>query len=482
MDAHEQEKLSLNNRSFERSLSVDHVEELSSDNQTLSLSNWNSKEFVLQSEINPDNPLKIKISHKRKQTLSVDNIVARKKKKQVIRQDNYVEANTSEHVLTNMMSFNDFCRQKHLGKNAKSQRLYNIFLQANRVDESSCEQGSNNELSTRSVGNNCLNQAVQRLKTYENFCQENNFENNGKTQELYIKYIENNDQPVFSNRINFRQFSERRHLSRDANNRRYFFTDSQDSERQIEFRINNQERFRSYRKALPDSAREQRLQEDKNRKTNAKQNRNKRQLRARTKILTNNQRVCRQFGNFKASIAEGVEPFSCGPMDFECEACHALHYRSEKALVGIDGQVNTFSSCCANGKVLIDMNVECPDFLRDYLTGNDAKSSMFRKIIMKLNTLLSFGYHFKRFPSLPGVYNYRVQGEFKQVLPRYLTPKDGEKPAFGQMYILETEECLNLINSNINFSDDEKKMVIDFHNFVKENNLFVQRSLSYPKI
>ena len=78
-----------------------------------------------------------------------------------------------------------------------------------------------------------------------------------------------------------------------------------------------------------------------------------------------------------------------GPMNIECQHCHALHFDSEK-LTASTRNNKKFGSCCLQGQVKLPDFPAAPRLLNDLLCGISPWSDTFRKNIRQYNAAFAF--------------------------------------------------------------------------------------------
>ena len=159
-----------------------------------------------------------------------------------------------------------------------------------------------------------------------------------------------------------------------------------------------------------------------------------------------------------AQSTDNVELFSLGPLNVECCKCTALHFDKENVTGKNKG---SFNDCCKHGKALLNEYPELPELLKKLFEKLDPRSNNFFENIRRLNSNLSFAsMNCKRFDFMKhnfcrGPWTFRVHGQIVHKTNVALMPGQGETPAFGQMYIYDTEQAMNFLKNvspNINES------------------------------
>uniref|UniRef100_A0A914YXE1 ATP-dependent DNA helicase n=1 Tax=Panagrolaimus superbus TaxID=310955 RepID=A0A914YXE1_9BILA len=172
---------------------------------------------------------------------------------------------------------------------------------------------------------------------------------------------------------------------------------------------------------------------------------------------------------FAAANSENVEAFNTGPMNFECSGCKALHFKGETRM-----RNGAYDSCCNGGKVKVNIG-PYPEELKRLMKreeGTDWKE--LEKNSLKYNTSMSFAYTKGEMRQLPGIFHYRVQGEMMHVLPRYTDPLPGRNPAFGQLWILETNDAVEYRCQAPFASTCSREMFEFLHRIIENNNKYAE--------
>ena len=84
-----------------------------------------------------------------------------------------------------------------------------------------------------------------------------------------------------------------------------------------------------------------------------------------------------------------IEQHNIGPMDFECEYCHALGYEDERKKT--NGVYHLGKLCCNQGKVNLPEQPAFPIGLYKYFTENTQEAKHFRKMIRWFNSGMAMG-------------------------------------------------------------------------------------------
>lgn len=169
-------------------------------------------------------------------------------------------------------------------------------------------------------------------------------------------------------------------------------------------------------------------------------------------------------------ICRGAEPIDdddklhyLGLMDQRCMHCNAIFFKDEK----IKNKGNSFSMCCQHGSVEFD-EPEYPQKLIDLF---DLKE--FRQKIRMYNNLHAFGsfnadtVNFGR--ARVGPYSFIVQGQIYYGINEATQPEPQEKASYGQLYIVDTDEAVNIRHET--FNDLDKGIITTITNLLNEINV-----------
>ena len=157
-------------------------------------------------------------------------------------------------------------------------------------------------------------------------------------------------------------------------------------------------------------------------------------------------------GNFKVKSLQDTAD-SIGKMDVVCQHCMALKYVKESA-----------STCCCNGKVLLDSFPLPPEEINKLWHANTAESKLFQEHARSINNavcLASLKVNERRFQSgfTPNVI---FEGKVT-VRAGPLQAGEGERPYFSQLYVhdssLETSQRFQNTHIPSNVSKSQKKMI-----------------------
>jgi hypothetical protein len=142
----------------------------------------------------------------------------------------------------------------------------------------------------------------------------------------------------------------------------------------------------------------------------------------------------------------GPERQYLGPMNVECNHCHALHFDSEK-LSSSTRANKKFGSCCLQGQIQLPAFREPPRTLRDMLCGISPHSASFKKNIRQYNAAFAFASLGVKIDhaitNAPGPYCFRINGDLHH-LQGTLLPQPGESEKYAQIYIHDPALQLNI--------------------------------------
>jgi hypothetical protein len=184
----------------------------------------------------------------------------------------------------------------------------------------------------------------------------------------------------------------------------------------------------------------------------------------------NRQRIVRRFA---AGNHENVTAHRLGPMVVGCIHCRALHFPEEK----VANRDDSFDDCCHHGKILLPDIVErdFPDLLKNLFLRIDPRYRNFFECIRNLNSSVSVASmnplrH--RYPSNRGPYCFRIHGQIYHKMNIALHPDQGDDPAYGQIFIIDTEQAMSALQrANPVISQD---LLQDIYDLMKEISPFAQ--------
>jgi hypothetical protein len=174
-----------------------------------------------------------------------------------------------------------------------------------------------------------------------------------------------------------------------------------------------------------------------------------------------------------APYQEPLQRHSLGPMDVECQHCHALHFDCEK-LTKSTRAVSKFGSCCLEGQIRLPPFPQAPAALRDLLCGRSPLAKEFKANIQQYNATFGFtslGVNVDHTVThATGPYSFCIQGDLHH-LSGALMPPPGQHAVFAQLYIHDPLAQLRLregSNTNLNsvIMTQLQAMLNDTHPYV----------------
>lgn len=155
-----------------------------------------------------------------------------------------------------------------------------------------------------------------------------------------------------------------------------------------------------------------------------------------------------------------------------CQHCNAKHFQCEI----ISQNKNSFNECCEHGKVKLMPLPELPQILKLLFDGMHPKSNKFFQRIRYYNSsfsFASFNANLLNFSNRrPGPYCFRIHGQIYYQINTALYPIDNELPRHGQLYIIDSNETINILRKNDSSLDDEILHIIN--STMRESNPFVE--------
>lgn len=177
-----------------------------------------------------------------------------------------------------------------------------------------------------------------------------------------------------------------------------------------------------------------------------------------------------------------TEPWNFGRPTCVCEFCGALHWYEERNEKSKKTKHPRFSMCCMEGRVHLPLIKSPPHLLQELLdySGNSTTKA-FRRNIRIYNAAFAFtsmgGKVDHEINKHGGPYVFRINGQIYH-LHGSLTPADGQKPKFAQLYIYDTD---NEVSNRLGFAkcDDgnnslQEEVVRDILHMLDEHNSLVK--------
>ena len=169
---------------------------------------------------------------------------------------------------------------------------------------------------------------------------------------------------------------------------------------------------------------------------------------------------------------------SIGEMTWKCEYCGALKFKKE-----------TPSSCCSNGKVLLEPFPTPPSKIQALWTGNDERAALFRKHARTINNavcLTSLEAMERRGGFTPSII---FQGKVHHRVGALL-PDQGNSPKFAQLYVFDSamESSTRFKNMilpttlNLNQKNTMRELLQTVQDDLHEKNPFIKDFLQIVDI
>ncbi|CAF1855858.1 hypothetical protein Bca4012_031958 [Brassica carinata] len=131
-----------------------------------------------------------------------------------------------------------------------------------------------------------------------------------------------------------------------------------------------------------------------------------------------------------------------GDPTYTCSYCGTIMWYNERVNKRKNTRTPSFALCCLQGQVQLPLLKEPPEVLKKLLEGNDHLSRHFQRNSRPYNMVFSFtslgGKCERSVQKGIGPNTFQLQGENYHLMGS-LTPGNGKKANFGQMYIVDTE-------------------------------------------
>ena len=156
------------------------------------------------------------------------------------------------------------------------------------------------------------------------------------------------------------------------------------------------------------------------------------------------------------------EPHNLGAMDQKCSFCRAKHFKCE-----YKNKNGTYSSCCAHGQIAAELfNWRAfPEELKRLLKNEHDKSQLFLKEARRYNKAVAMAGIVTQEISMSGrgPYTYRQHGEFQRAFNCSAAPTidSNERPSYGQLYMIESEEAMSIRAQNNKKLDSQILQMLD---------------------
>ena len=176
--------------------------------------------------------------------------------------------------------------------------------------------------------------------------------------------------------------------------------------------------------------------------------------------------------NRLTNLPQSVTQDYLGPMNMVCIHCNAKHFVSEK----VSNKGLSFHDCCSHGSVLIEPTSTFPKDLLELFNGSHGKSNDFFQHIRVYNNSLSFASfnaNLHNFQSRrPGPYCFKIQGQIYYQINTALYAEENENPSFGQLFIIDPLEAIELRMQQNSQLQYETLEILD--KIIRENNVFAK--------
>jgi hypothetical protein len=170
------------------------------------------------------------------------------------------------------------------------------------------------------------------------------------------------------------------------------------------------------------------------------------------------------------------EIWNFGKPTFRCRHCNALVWYEERLGPNKQSKNPSFDICCKNGKISLLAYQKPPSYLEKLLNGDYKESKIFRENIRSYNLMFSFistgGIVDKEINKGHGPYVFRMHGQNYHHIGS-LTPKEGNKPQWAQLYIYDTEHevgnRIGIVKCDREKSPIDPKNVMGLQKMLDEN-------------
>ncbi|XP_044005456.1 uncharacterized protein LOC122850362 [Aphidius gifuensis] len=158
-------------------------------------------------------------------------------------------------------------------------------------------------------------------------------------------------------------------------------------------------------------------------------------------------------------------------MELICHHCVAKHFKAED----ISNKKTSFSSCCSHGEIMIDPMPEPPLLLKSLFDGSHILSKHYHDNIRYYNNTFafaSFNANLVNYNNKPGPYCFKIQGQIYYQINTSLYPSAEESPSFGQFFIIDQNESINIRCSM--FSNLNREITDAIETVLRQHNVFAQ--------
>ncbi|XP_012852527.1 PREDICTED: uncharacterized protein LOC105972131 [Erythranthe guttata] len=170
-----------------------------------------------------------------------------------------------------------------------------------------------------------------------------------------------------------------------------------------------------------------------------------------------------------------------GDQSYECQSCGAMMWYGERIIKQKGTSNPKFSMCCNGGKVELPNLIEAPDPLKILLFGTDRRSKHFQEHIRSYNMMFSFTSIGGKIQTTinrgSGPYTFLLHGQNYHLMGS-LSPDEGSRPKFAQLYIFDTENevknRMDAVRSGDSSSELDPEIVSTLKDMVDSSNMLAQ--------
>lgn len=173
----------------------------------------------------------------------------------------------------------------------------------------------------------------------------------------------------------------------------------------------------------------------------------------------------------------------CGALHFECTHItlkrRNIYIKLTHYLLKLTAEKTksdaVFHSCCNFGNVAIDVFPGYPAMMKTYLTSMDIRYIDFRTSIRNYNSALAMASMGAQLdiPDSRGPYCFKIHGQvYHNAGP--LHPATGKPPAYGQIYVLDTDMAAEERMRHSKNTDCDEKIMSELSIFLSRNNPYAQ--------
>ena len=195
------------------------------------------------------------------------------------------------------------------------------------------------------------------------------------------------------------------------------------------------------------------------------------------------QRVKRKF--WHKGFQNEAQFYRLGPMKDMCKFCKAMFFPEEKSgrkqywNVQKNQLEYSYTSCCHHGILQATMSKFVGNFppqLEHFFMPGDRKYTLFMNFVRKINSsyaLASLQCTRFNFPSR-GPYCFKISGSVYHKINIHGMAQEDEKATNGQLYLLDTDECLDLRQRTMDIPAEIMPYLQEFEEYIRASNPFAQ--------